>query len=409
MKRESELETASLLRCQRILAYAYPPICIICVIAFTLAACTKNQTPPQMSPEVVIEEIKTQSLSLTNELPGRTTAYQSAQVRPQVNGIIKRRLFKEGTDIKEGQVLYLVDPSSYQATYEHAKGELARAQAAAHAAQPKAQRYQELVELDAISKQEGDDAISALRQSEASVVIANATLQTARINLDNTEIKAPISGRIGTSNYTAGTLVSANQSEALATINQFNPIYVDIVQSSAQLLSLRRKIDAGNVATVNGKAQVTLILEDGVAYERSGTLEVVDAEVKESTGSVKLRAVFPNPDHLILPGMYVKALLSLATSHHAILVPQKAISRNSKGQAMVLAVDQDNKVTQRIIETADAIGDRWVVLSGLEVGDKIIVEGTQKTRPGQTVRIVPAMPQSTVPDSDKAVTDKPAR
>lgn len=358
--------------------------------SFALIACSESPPPVQGPVEVVIEKIKTQSISLTNELPGRTTAFQNSQVRPQIGGILKRRLFTEGADVKEGQVLYQVDPAPYEAIYEQAQAELARTQAAVIAAQPKAERYRELVELDAISKQDAEDAISALRQYEASVIAATAALRAAKINLDNTRIKAPISGRIGTSNYTSGALVSPDQSEALVTINQLDPIYVDIVQSSAQLLALRRKVDAGEVATVDGKPEVKLILEDGITYERTGSLEVVDAAVKETTGSVKLRAVFSNPKHLILPGMYVKAVLSMATNHNAILVPQKAVTRNSKGEAVVLVITGEDKVERRIVQASDALGDRWVVVSGLKEGERIVVEGSQRVRPGQPVKVVQA-------------------
>jgi multidrug efflux system membrane fusion protein len=338
----------------------------------------------------VVEEIKAQSISLANELPGRTIAFQSSQVRPQIGGILKQRLFTEGADVKAGQVLYVVDPAPYQAVIERAEADLTSAQAEVFAARPKAERYYELVALDAMSKQDGDDALAALRQSEAAVRVAEAAVRAAKIDFDNTRIKAPISGRIGTSNYTAGALVSAEQSEALATINQLDPVYVDVVQPSAQWLALRRKVDGGEVVTVDGKPVVRLILEDGITYERSGTLEVVDAAVDKSTGSVKLRAVFLNPKHLILPGMYVKASLAMATNPQAILAPQRAITRNNKGEAVALVVGEDNKVEQRIVQTGDVLGDRWVVTNGLTVGEKIIVEGGQRARAGQTVTAVAA-------------------
>lgn len=359
----------------------------LCIL---LAACSEAPAPAPSPVEVVVEEVKPQSISLTNELPGRTTAFQSSPVRPQVGGILRKRLFTEGANVKQGEVLYEVEPAPYQAAYDQAQGDLARARAEVLAARPKAERYSELVALDAISKQDGEDAVAALRQSEAAVVTAEGALRSARINLNNTSIKAPISGRIGTSNYTAGALVSAEQGEALVTINQLDPIHVDVVQSSAQWLALRRRIDTGEVASVDGKPQVKLIMEDGVSYGHAGTLEVVDAAVKETTGSVKLRAVFPNPDGLLLPGMYVKALLSMATNPKAIVAPQKAITRNNKGEALAMVVGGDGKVEQRVVQTADALGDRWLITSGLQAGDQIIVEGAQRARPGQTVKVVPA-------------------
>ncbi|CEJ45013.1 efflux RND transporter periplasmic adaptor subunit [Xanthomonas citri pv. bilvae] len=341
-----------------------------------MAACSSRQT------------LKVQRLAVDQTLSGRTVAYVTSDVRPQVGGIVRKRLFTEGQDVQAGQVLYEIDPASYQAAYDTAKGDLAQAEAAVLSARPKAQRYQTLVGLDAVSKQDGDDALATLRSNEAAVVAAKASLQTARINLDYTRITAPVSGRIGTSSYTSGALVSAGQSEVLATINQLDPIYVDVTQSSAQLLQLRRQLDAGQLKAVDGKAEVTLQLEGGSTYAHSGTLEVVDAAVDTATGTVKLRAVVPNPERLLLPGMYVTAKLSMAVDEQAILVPQQAISRNSKGQAVALVVGSDNKVAQRVLTTGDAIGDKWVVRQGLKAGDKVIVQGLQKASVGAEVKAV---------------------
>lgn len=369
-------------------------------IAAALAACSSKQPPPQPQAQVGVQTVRAQRLALDQTLSGRTVAYMSSQVRPQVGGILRKRLFTEGQDVKAGQVLYEIDPASYQAAYDTAKGDLAQAEAAVLSAKPKAQRYQTLVALDAVSKQDGDDAVATLRSNEAAVVAAKASLQTARINLDYTRITAPIGGRIGTSSYTPGALVSAGQSDVLATINQLDPMYVDVTQSSAQLLQLRRQLDAGQLKAVDGKAEVTLQLEDGSTYARSGTLEVVDAAVDTATGTVKLRAVVPNPDRLLLPGMYVKAVLSMAVDEQAILVAQQAISRNSKGEAVAMVVGSDNKVAQRVLTTGDAIGDKWVVREGLKAGDKVIVQGLQKVAVGAQVK--------TVEVSDAAAAAKPA-
>ncbi|MEC5318725.1 efflux RND transporter periplasmic adaptor subunit [Brenneria populi subsp. brevivirga] len=359
---------------------ARKPVMFISAAGLMLTACFDQPAPNAQAPvaEVVVEEIKIQSIALTHEFPGRTLAFQSSQVRPQISGLLQQRLFTEGADVQAGQTLYLVEPAPYQAALDEAKADVL-------SARPKAERYRQLAKLDAISRQESEDALAALRKSEAAV-------KSAQIDLDNTRIKAPISGRIGTSNYTAGALVSAEQSEALATINQLDPIYVDVAQSSAQWLALRRQVDAGQVVTVNGKPEVQLVMEDGVAYPHKGTLEVVDAAVKASTGSVKLRAVFANPDHLILPGMYVKAKVAMATNNQAILAPQKAVTRNNKGEAVVLLVGDDGKVEQRVINVGDTVGDRWVVTRGLNAGEKIIVEGGQRARAGQTVKIVSPVP-----------------
>ena len=357
-------------------------------IAAALAACSSKQPPQRPHAQVGVQTVSAQRLALDQTLSGRTVAYMSSEVRPQVGGILRKRLFTEGQDVKAGQVLYEIDPASYQATYDTAKGDLAQAEAAVLSARPKAQRYQTLVALDAVSKQDGDDAVATLRSNEAAVVAAKASLQTARINLDYTRITAPIDGRIGTSSYTPGALVSAGQSDVLATINQLDPMYVDVTQSSAQLLQLRRQLDAGQLKAVDGKAEVKLQLEDGSTYARNGTLEVVDAAVDTATGTVKLRAVVPNPDRLLLPGMYVKAMLSMAVDEQAILVAQQAISRNSKGEAVAMVVGSDNKVAQRVLTTGDAIGDKWVVRDGLKVGDKVIAQGLQKVAVGDQVKAV---------------------
>lgn len=353
-----------------------------------MAACSSRQPPQMPQTQVGVQTLKVQRLAVDQTLSGRTVAYVTSDVRPQVGGILRKRLFTEGQDVQAGQVLYEIDPASYQAAYDTAKGDLAQAEAAVLSARPKAQRYQTLVGLDAVSKQDGDDALATLRSNQAAVVAAKASLQTARINLDYTRITAPVSGRIGTSSYTPGALVSAGQSEVLATINQLDPIYVDVTQSSAQLLQLRRQLDAGQLKAVDGKAEVTLQLEDGSTYAHSGTLEVVDAAVDTATGTVKLRAVVPNPERVLLPGMYVTAKLSMAVDEQAILVPQQAISRNSKGQAVAMVVGSDNKVAQRVLTTGDAIGDKWVVRQGLKAGDKVIVQGLQKASVGAEVRAV---------------------
>lgn len=365
---------------------------LLLVAATTLGACSKPPTMPMPDTEVGVVTLKPERLSVDSDLPGRTRAYQTSDVRPQVGGILRRRLFEEGADVKAGQVLYEIDPATYRAAYDNAQGTLAQAEAAVISARPKAQRYRNLVAEDAASKQDADDATASLRQSEATVIAAKAALQSARINLDYTRIRAPISGRIGTSAYTPGALVTAGQSAALATINQLDPMYVDVAQSSTQLLALRRQLASGALKAVDGKARVNLVLEDGTVYPHAGTLEVVDAVVDESTGTVKLRAIVPNPDGLLLPGMYVKAVLAMAVDEQALLVPQQAVTRDSKGDATVLLVDAGGKVEQRTIHVGDAVKDRWRVLSGLKAGDRVIVQGTQKARAGATVKAIEVDP-----------------
>lgn len=324
-----------------------------------------------------------------------------SEVRPQVGGIIQKRLFTEGEDVKAGEVLYQIDPASYQATYDSAKGTLAQAEAAVFSAKPKAERYRELIAIDAVSKQDGDDAEAALRQYEAAVVTARASVQTAKINLDYTRIKAPISGRIGTSAYTPGALVTTNQDAPLATIQQLDPIYVDVAQTSAQLLALRKQLDSGALKAVDGRVKVKIIMEDGSTYDREGSLAFVGTSVSTSTGNVTLRAIVPNPKGLLLPGTYVRAVLPMAINDSAILVAQSAVTRNTKGEATVKLVGDDGKVVERVIEVGDATGDQWIVTGGLKAGEKLIVEGGSKVSAGQTVKIAEAKPTRSGTDTGK--------
>ena len=380
------------------------------MLALLVAACAPEapQAPPP--PEVGVHTVAAERMSVDQTLSGRTVAHMTSDVRPQVGGILRTRLFTEGQTVEAGQVLYEIDPATYQAAFDAARGDLAQAEATVQSARPKAERFAALVALDAISRQEGDDATAMLRQGEAAVLAARAALQTARINLDYTRITAPISGRIGTSSYTPGALVSAGQADVLATIQQLDPIYVDLTQSSAQLLQLRRRLDAGQLKAVDGKAEVRVVLEDGSTHPQAGTLEVVDARVDEATGAVRLRAVVPNPDQVLLPGMYVRAALAMAVDEQAILVPQQAVTRNAKGEAQALVVDAAGKVEQRALRTGDAIGDRWVVHDGLAVGDRVIVEGGARVRPGMEVRTADVAAQAAnapAPDAPTPATPSP--
>ncbi|WP_434031819.1 efflux RND transporter periplasmic adaptor subunit [[Pseudomonas] boreopolis] len=355
-------------------------------LALALAACGAQQAPPSQQTSVGVQAVATQSLAMEQSLPGRTVAYMVSDVRPQVGGIIQKRLFTEGQEVKAGQVLYQIDPASYQASYDSAQGTLAEAEAAVLSSKPQAERYANLLKVDAVSKQDADDAVATLRQNEAAVVAARAALRTAQINLDYTRIKAPISGRIGTSTYTPGALVTAEQDTALTTIQQLDPIYVDVTQTSTQLLALRKQLDSGALKAVDGKVKVRVELEDGSTYEREGTLEFVGTSVDTGTGNVTLRAVVPNPDGLLLPGTYVRAVLPMAINDSAILVPQSAVTRNTKGEATVKLVGDDGKVVERVVQTGDAIKDQWVVTSGLKAGEKLIVDGGSKVSAGQAVK-----------------------
>ncbi|MDI9853881.1 efflux RND transporter periplasmic adaptor subunit [Comamonas sp. 17RB] len=372
--------------------------CRLSVVSIALASagwlsgCQPQQQglPPQGEAVVGVQVIQAQSLVMEQLLAGRSAAHMVSEVRPQVGGIILKRLFDEGQQVKAGQVLYQIDPRTYEASLESAKAQLAQAEAAVLAAKPKAERYQNLVGIDAISKQDGDDALATLRQNEAAVVAARAAVKTAQINLDYTKVTAPISGRIGTSTYTPGALVTAGQTAALTTIQQLNPIYVDVTQTSAQLLALRKQIASGALKAVNGKVAVRIILEDGSELADSGTLEFVGTSVDTGTGNVSLRAVVPNPDGLLLPGTYVKAVVPAAVNEQAILVSQSAVTRNTKGEPVVKLVGQDGKVEERRIETGDAIKDQWVVTNGLKAGEQLITSGATKVRGGQQVKTAPA-------------------
>lgn len=361
-------------------------ITALCVAA-AVAGCSKEQTAPTSAPpKVGVYQVESQAYTVTETLPGRTRAYMVSEVRPQIDGIIKKRLFTEGADVEAGQVLYQIDPARYQAAYDSAKAELAQARAAVKSAEPLAKRYTELARIDAISKQDRDNAIASLAQDRAQVATAEAQLESARINLDYTRVKAPIAGRIGASAYTPGALVTANQSETLSTINQLDPIYVDIQQSVAQYLTLRRAIDSGQLTTDKDNAAPVQITPEGGHKTLDGKLEFSGVNVNEDTGSVMLRAIVPNPDHTLLPGMYVRARLTQGIDVKAILVPQQAVSRDTSGQPTALVVGADHQVRQRKLDIASATDDnRWRVNSGLKTGDQVIVQGRDKITIGQKV------------------------
>lgn len=361
--------------------------------AFVLSACSGETqqaapggaAPP--APTVGIVVATAEPVQLTTELPGRTAAYMVAELRPQVTGIVQKRLFTEGSTVKAGQTLYQIDPATYRATFESAKASLARAEANVYSARLKAQRYADLVKIEAVSKQANDDAIAALKQAEADVASARAAVEKARIDVGFTAVTSPIAGRIGRSSVTAGALVTANQADALATVQQLDPIYVDLTQSSAELLRLKRDLAEGKLQRVAGKAvPVRLVLEDGSEYASEGRLEFSEVSVDSDTGSVTLRAVFPNPSGALLPGMYVRAQLTQGEVANGILVPHAAVSRDPRGTALVMVVGAEDKVESRPVTAAISRGDKWLITDGLAAGDKVIVDGLQKIRPGATVK-----------------------
>src|SRR5512143_3592868 len=358
-----------------------------------VSGCGKKSStgaPQGGPPEVGIVVIQPQRVALTTELPGRTSAYLIAEVRPQVGGIIQKRLFTEGSDVKADEVLYQIDPAPYQAAYNSAKAALARAEANLIPIRLKAGRYEELVTINAVSKQDYDDASAALKQAEADVEASKAAVETAKINLAYTKVTAPISGRIGRSSVTNGALVTASQPAALATIQQLSPIYVDVTQSSAELLRLKQNLASGRLKS-NGAAQTkaNLLLEDGSAYPLPGTLKFSEVTVDQSTGSITLRAIFPNPKQTLLPGMFVRAVLEEGVDEHAILVPQRGVSRDQAGNATVMVVASQEKVEPRGIKVLRTVGENWLVSEGLKAGDRVILEGLQKARPGTVVKAVP--------------------
>lgn len=337
-------------------------------------------------PQVTVHVVETEPLAVTTELPGRTSAFRIAEVRPQVSGIVLKRNFTEGSDVEAGQSLYQIDPATYQADYDSAKGELAKSEAAAAIAHLTVKRYVPLVGTKYISQQEYDQAIADARQADAAVVAAKAAVESARINLAYTKVTSPISGRIGKSNVTEGALVTNGQSTELATVQQLDPIYVDVTQSSNDFMRLKQSVEQGNLHKDSASSTVQLVMENGQVYPIKGTLQFSDVTVDESTGSITLRAVFPNPQHSLLPGMFVRARIDEGVQPNAILVPQQGVTRTPRGDAMVMVVNDKSQVEARNVVAAQAIGDKWLISEGLKPGDKVIVSGLQKARPGVQVK-----------------------
>ena len=356
--------------------------------------------------KVGVITMRTEAQTLTSALPGRTSAFMSADIRPQINGIVQKRLFTEGATVKVGQPLYQIDAAPYQAIEAAAQAALAKAQAQARTAEVNAKRNAELVRIDAISRQVYDESVAAAQQTASDVAVAQATLTTARINLGYTRIVAPISGRTTLSTVNAGGLVTANQVGVLTTISQLDPMYVDVTQSSSELLQLKSDLAAGRYERLGaGTVRITLLLEDGKAYPHPGRLQFSGVNVNPSTGAVTLRAVVPNPDGVLMPGMYVQSLLPTGRSSDALLVPQQAVTRDIAGKANVMVVGPDNKVERRAIEVDRAIGSRWLVSSGLAVGDRVLVDGFQRIKPGDTVSPQPVQ----LPGAGSAATATPTR
>jgi membrane fusion protein (multidrug efflux system) len=364
-------------------------------VVLAVAACDepKQGAAPAGGPvEVAAMTVEARPVRLFTELPGRTSAFRVAEVRPQVSGIVLKRLFEEGSVVEAGQQLYQIDQATYQASLQSAQADLVKARATQKSIEAKAARYADLVKINAVSRQDYDDVVAGLDQAKAQILVAQAAVDMARINLEYTKLLAPIGGRIGKSAVTEGALVTANQAGAMATITQLDPIYVDLSQSSSDLMRLRQAVSSGLVRPDDSEqASVTLFL-DGVAkpYGMQGKLQFSDVTVDPSTGAIQLRAVFPNPGHDLLPGLFVRARVEQGMREQAILVPQKAVVRNPDGSAAVWVVDADNKANRRPVEIGQAIGTDWLIHTGVQPGDRVIVEGLQKVRPDAEVKIQPA-------------------
>ena len=360
------------------------------LIAVVLLSACRQENPKTIAPgpmEVDILTIKQQLVNLAVELPGRTAAYRIAEVRPQVGGIIKKRLFTEGSEVKAGQLLYQIDPDTYQARFDSAKAALAKADALEHSARLKAERYRTLVQTKAVSDQDQVEMEANWKQAVADVAAAKAAVDSAQINLDYTKLTAPISGRIGRSTVTEGALVTAEQATALATIQQLDPLYVDLNQSSTEMLNLKKELSSEQTQHLEkSQSRVKVLFEDGAEYSQPGTLEFSDVTVNQTTGTVILRAIVANPDQRLLPGMFVRARIDKGQRPNAILVPAVSISRNSKGQPMVMLVNKESVVEARIVQTGQNIGDQVLVTEGLSEGEQVIVAGLQKIKPGVSVK-----------------------
>ncbi len=360
-----------------------------------------QQMPP---PEVSVVTIGTQRIALTTELPGRTTPFLVAEVRPQVGGLVMQRLFAEGADVKAGDVLYQIDPASYEVALSMARATLARAEAGLSTTATRSRRFEALAEGNAVSKQERDDASGGVRASKADVAAARAAVDAAKLDLERTRVPAPIAGRIGRSSVMQGTLVTPYQT-TLAVVQQLDPIYVDITRSSVEVLRLKRALASGKLARPGGEdgakaAKVMLMLEDGTPYQHEGKLEFADATVDPGTGAITLRAVFPNPANDLLPGMYVRALLEEGIAEQALLVPQQGVTRDPKGNPVAMVVTKEGMVEPRILTVDRTIGDQWLVTAGIAAGDQVIVEGLQKIRPGAPASPVPFKAPGDAPPGD---------
>lgn len=369
------------------------PLLTLLVSSALLSGCSEGGNTAAAAPpaaKVGVVTLQPQTVTLSRELPGRVQATQIAQIRPQVSGIVLSRQFTEGGQVQAGDTLYQIDPAPFEAALQSAKAAKARANANVASASAKASRYRELLKSKAVSQQEYDEAQAAALSAQADLLTAQAQINTAQINLNYSKVSSPISGQIGKSTVTPGALVTSGQAEVLATVTSLDPIYVDMTQSSSELLALKQALNNGQLGKAATAAQVSLQLEDGSRYPHQGTLQFAEVTVNPDTGSVTLRASFPNPDRLLLPGMYVRAVVNEGEQANAILAPQRGVTRNAKGQATAMVVGADGKVEPRLLNTSRTVGANWLINDGLQAGDQLIIEGLQKIRPGAPVEAIPA-------------------
>ncbi|NIJ09276.1 membrane fusion protein (multidrug efflux system) [Sphingomonas vulcanisoli] len=370
-------------------------LCTLAAAGTVLSGCGKAPPPAPPPPSVGFVTLKTEPVTLTTELPGRISAMETSDVRPQVSGVVRERLFKEGSIVHAGQILYVIEDAPYRASLLNAQGQLAQAQATIRSTALQADRYRQLAGANAVSKQDADNADASARQAQAQVITARGSVRTAQVNLGFTRVRAPITGRIGRSLVTPGALVANGQSDALATIQRMDSVYVDVSQSAAQLLDLKAAVSGGGVSRQEpDSARVQLLLPNGQTYGQEGKLEFAEVTVDQNTGSVTLRATFPNPDGMLLPGLYVRARIVEGVQTQGLLVPQAGISRNERGQATALVLGPDDKLQPRVVTTRQTVGDKWLVTAGLKPGDRVVTEGLVGVMPGMKVQ---AHPAGTVP------------
>ncbi len=371
--------------------FLVPRTVLSLVLLGGLTACAKKAAPPPApTPEVTVYTVQPETVYVTTELPGRLDPVRVAEVRARATGILMKQLFRDGSEVKEGDVLFEIDPAPLQASLDSAQANLTKSEANQKQSAANFQRYQSLIKTGAISRQDYDQAVASAAQAKSDVQTARAALETAQLNLGYAKVTAPISGRIGKASVTEGALVSATEATKLATIQQLNPIFFDFTQSSTDVLRLRRALDSGTLQSVEpGAAKVTLLLEDGSTYATGGKLLFSDVAVDPTTGMITLRAEFPNPDRILLPGMFARGRLEQAVNNEALTVPQRAVSRGPNGTSSVLVVGDDNKVQTRVVQANTAWKDKWIIASGLKAGERVVLEGLQKAPPGSVVKPVP--------------------